>query len=196
MTPAHKFAALERARQLYMVGDVGGDPITNPAELAAKTGLSQAMIVRNIGLWSTELVAIAQTCNAKFGNVTDPTIADANCEDIVFLRQQADKIRKKLEGIEDPNDHNYHQLLVLYNNITEKWRKLSGVNAALEISAKATTLAAEAAIKGTIKPPGGNPSALPPSSIFDMGVDVLEAEVVEEQSPPKPKPKPKPKLLT
>lgn len=189
MSPAHKFAALERARQLYLFGEDGAEPICNPAELAAKTGLSQKIIVTNIGIWSTELVAMAQSCHRNFGNTSDHKIVDANNEDIVFLRQQADKIRQKLGDMEDPQDHAYQQLLVLYNNLTEKWRKLSGVNAALEISAKATTLAAEAAIKGTIKPPGANPSALPPSSIFDMGEEVIEGEVVEQ-------PPPKPKLLT
>lgn len=187
MTPAHKFAALQRARQLYMFGEDGSDPISNPAELAAKTGLSQKAIVLNIGIWSTELVAMAQTCHKNFGNVSDSGVVDANNEDIVFLRQQADKLRQKLGEMDDPQDHAYLQLLTLYNNISEKWRKLSGVNAALEISAKATTLAAEAAIKGTIKPPGANPSVLPPSSIFDMGEEIVEGEVVEQPPPNKPK---------
>jgi hypothetical protein len=192
MSPAHKFAALERARQLYMFGPGdGSDPICNPAEIAAKTGLSQKIIVTNIGIWSTELVAMAQSVHRNFGDATAAGIVDSNNEDITFLRQQADKIRQKLGDMEDPQDHAYQQLLVLYNNLTEKWRKLSGVNAALEISAKATTLAAEAAIKGSIKPVGANPSALPPSSIFDMGEDIQEGEVVEEQPP-----KPNPKLLT
>lgn len=170
-----QLAKLERARQLYLFGEPGTrDRVQNPDEIARVTGLSKNIVVKHIGIWSTELVAMAQSCHINFSNATDPKILEDNADDIVFLRETLDELKREIRSEKDVNSGKRITMMSQYHTLSERWRKLTGVSAAMEISQESVKLAAEAAIKGTLRPPGANRGARPTSPVFDMEQDPNE----------------------
>lgn len=182
---SEQLAKLERARQLYLFGEPSREiePIKNSDRLVEETGLSKTVIVKHIGIWSTELVAMAQSCHRNFSHAADPTILEANEDDIVFIRETLDALKREIRAITDVKDSSRMHLMSQYHTLSERWRKLTGVSAAMEISSEAIKLASEAAIKGTLTPGRlGGAGKRPTSPVFDMDVDPNE-----EPNPQPPK---------
>ena len=141
---------LEMARTDYLFGVDGSLPCRADQALARRYDLHINVIRRHSEGWLAELKATAKPLSVLCGHATEPETIDAHEDDSAFLRDEINRLKKKIRDMQDNRVgmEEYAFACRQFKDLQKRWSELMGIENALKTKLANDKLVAKIMIEG------------------------------------------------